>query len=160
MRTVLLFTGLALVGGTAAAQDRTDPAAQHAIVALPDQITWGPAPTVLPAGARVAVLEGNPGEAGPYTMRLHAPDGYRIPPHHHPAVEHVTVIRGTFKVGMGNRFDAASMRPLPVGTFAALAPGVNHYAQAVGETIIQLHGTGPWTLTYVNPTDDPRQATP
>jgi quercetin dioxygenase-like cupin family protein len=84
------------------------------------------------------------------------PDGYRIPPHFHPVVEHVTVVEGTFKVGMGEVFDAAKATALPPGTFAALAPGVRHFAFADGRTVIQLHGTGPWRLTYVNPADDPR----
>jgi anti-sigma factor ChrR (cupin superfamily) len=124
---------------------------------LPDQVVFGPAPDILPPGAKLAVLEGNPFEPGPYTMRLSVPNGYRIPPHHHPFVEHVTVIKGTFKVGMGETFDPSALSALPVGTFAALAPGVRHFAQADGETVIQLHGTGPWSLTYVNPADDPRR---
>jgi quercetin dioxygenase-like cupin family protein len=93
-------------------------------------------------------------------MRLQVPDRYRIPPHFHPATEHVTVLKGTFKVGMGEKFDASAMTRLPTGTFAALEPGVRHFAESEGETVIQLHGTGPWRLTYVNPADDPRQRTP
>jgi hypothetical protein len=132
----------------------------HAIVALPDQVSWGPAPALLPTGAQLAVVEGDPTVAGPYTMRLLMPDGYRIPPHFHPATEHVTVLEGTFKVGMGEKFDVATMKDLPVGTFAALDPGTRHFAQAVGRTVIQLHGTGPWSVTYVNPADDPRKRMP
>ena len=97
---------------------------------------------------------------GPFTMRLRMPNGYRIPPHYHPAVEHVTVISGTFKVGMGEKFDAAAMTQLPSGTFAALPPGMRHYAEAQGETTIQLHGIGPWGIVYVNPADDPSRRTP
>ena len=146
--------------GAAAAQDPPTGEASHAIVAMPDRITWGPAPPALPPGARVAVLEGNPSEAGPFTMRVNLPDRYRIPPHHHPSTEHVTVLSGTFNVGMGEKFDATAMTPLPAGTFAALSPGVRHFAEARGETILQLHGVGPWELTYVNPADDPRRRTP
>lgn len=153
MRFLLAVTALALSTTAVAAQG-------HAVIALPDQLSWGPAPAVLPPGAKLAVVEGDPTAAGSYTMRLLMPDGYRIPPHFHPATEHVTVLEGTFKVGMGERFDASSMTPLPSGTFAALDPGVRHYAQAQGRTIIQLHGRGPWGLTYVNPADDPRKRTP
>lgn len=162
MRPLLALIGLTLVAGSAAAQGPPAGDAQHAIVALPNQITFGPAPAILPAGAKLAVLDGNPAEPGPYTMRLSMPGGYRIPPHFHPAFEHVTVIKGIFKVGMGEKFDASAMNALPVGTFAALAPGVRHFAQAQGETVVQLHGTGPWSLVYINPADDPRQrgATP
>jgi quercetin dioxygenase-like cupin family protein len=79
-------------------------------------------------------------------MRLWMPNGYTIPPHFHPADDHVTVVEGTFLVGMGGTLDASKFTP----------PGMQHYARAKGTTVIQLHGIGPWTLTYVNPTDDPR----
>src|SRR5688572_24893984 len=114
----------------------------HAIIALPATIAWGPAPAILPSGAQLAAIEGNPAEKGEFTMRLSMPDGYRIPPHFHPVTEHVTVLEGTFKVGMGDVFDAAKVTALPTGTFAALAPGVRHFALAKGRTVIQLHGTG------------------
>ena len=97
---------------------------------LPDQVAWGPAPPALPAGAKAAVLEGDPKAAGPFTLRLSLPDGYRIAPHSHPAVERMTVIQGTFRVGMGDKFDESALTPLPAGTFAALQPGTRHFAQA------------------------------
>jgi quercetin dioxygenase-like cupin family protein len=93
-------------------------------------------------------------------MRLLMPDRYRIPPHFHPVTEHVTVMKGTLKLGMGEKFDASAMTKLSTGTFGALEPGTRHFAEAEGETILQLHGVGPWRLTYVNPADDPRQRTP
>jgi len=165
MRTIVIAASLALVTSTAAGQAPTGRAtaeavANHAIVVLPDRISWGPAPAILPSGAELAVLEGDPVKPGPFTMRLRVPDGYRIPAHFHPVVEHVTVIAGTFRVGMGERFDTGKLTDLPAGTFAALEPGVRHFAQARGATVIQLHGTGPWSLTYVNPADDPRGRTP
>jgi quercetin dioxygenase-like cupin family protein len=159
MRYLLVAT-LALNAGIASAQDAPQTTATHAIVVLPDQVAWGPAPAALPAGARAAVLEGNPGEAGPFTMRVLLPNRYRIPPHFHRAVEHVTVVKGTFKVGMGEKFDPSAMTPLPAGTFAALEPGTRHFAESQGETILQLHGIGPWDITYVNPAEDPRKTTP
>lgn len=155
----LLAAILSLSAGVAVAQGSPQAGAAHAIVVPPDQIEWGPAPPVLPAGAKVAMLEGNPSEAGPFTMRLLVPDKYRIPPHYHPVVEHVTVVKGTFKVGMGEKYDAAALVALPAGTFAALEPGTRHFAEAQGETILQLHGVGPWALVYVNPADDPRHRT-
>lgn len=156
----LLTAALTLGAGVASAQSTPQPSAAHAIVAAPDQITWGPGPAALPPGAKAAVLEGNPSETGSFTMRVLLPGGYRIPPHYHPATEHVTVLKGTFKVGMGEKFDRPAMTPLPTGTFAALEPGTRHFAESQGETIIQLHGVGPWGITYVNPADDPRQRTP
>ncbi len=156
MRYAILAVTLALATASAAAQKPTG-AESHAIIALPGKIAWAPAPPILPRGAELAVVEGDPSKAGSFTMRLRMPDGYRLPAHFHPVVEHVTVIQGTFRVGMGDKFDAATLSDLPTGTFAALAPGVRHFAQAKGETVIQLHGVGPWSLTYVNPADDPRK---
>lgn len=156
---ILLAPVLSLAASVALAQGAPTTGKAHVIVALPDQLTWGPAPPVLPPGAKLAVLEGDPTAAGPYTMRLQLPDGYRIPPHFHPFTEHVTVVKGTFKVGMGEKFDASAMTKLPTGTFAALEPGVRHFAESEGITILQLHGVGPWGLTYVNPADDPRRGT-
>jgi quercetin dioxygenase-like cupin family protein len=156
----LLVAAFTLTAGAASAQGSPQTNTAHAIVALPDQITWGPAPASLPAGAKAAVLEGNPGETGPFTMRVLLPNRYRIPPHYHPAVEHVTVLKGAFKVGMGDKFDGSAMNLLPAGTFAALEPGTRHFAESEGETILQLHGVGPWQITYVNPADDPRRQHP
>ena len=156
----LLVAALTLTAGAASAQGSPQTNAAHAIVALPDQITWGPGPASLPAGTKAAVLEGNPSETGPFTMRVLLPNRYRIPPHFHPAVEHVTVLPGTFKVGMGDKFDGSAMTSLPTGTFAALEPGTHHFAESQGETIVQLHGVGPWRITYVNPADDPHQQKP
>jgi len=126
-------------------------------IALPDQMTWGPAPAMLPAGANVAVLEGDPTKSRAFTMRLLMPDGYQIPPHFHPAPEHVTVISGALMVGMGEKFDESQMKTLPAGTFGMIPVGTHHYAKAQGETVLQLHGIGPWRLIYVNKADDPRK---
>ncbi|WP_202307531.1 cupin domain-containing protein [Mesorhizobium sp. L-8-10] len=125
-------------------------------VALPDQIAWAPGPAALPPGAEAAVLYGNPGEDGLFALRLKLPAGYHIPPHTHPKPEIVTVITGTFRLGMGETADHDGARVLPAGGFLALSPGVAHFAYADDGTVIQLNSTGPWTLTYVNPDDDPR----
>jgi hypothetical protein len=61
---------------------------------------------------------------------------------------------------MGEKFDGSAMSALPTGTFAALEPGTRHFAESQGETIVQLHGVGPWGISYVNPADDPRRPTP
>ena len=126
------------------------------VISIPAKMAWVSAPPSLPRGAELAVVEGDPTTAGAFAMRLRMPDGYRIPVHFHPVVEHVTVLQGTFRVGMGDRFDPTTLSDLPTGSFAALAPGAHYFAQAEGETVIQLHGIGPWRLTYVSPVDDPR----
>lgn len=161
MRPVILvaaaLTALTVASDAQASGAETPTAeARPHIVALPEAIPWGPAPAALPPGARLAVIEGDPSAAAAFTMRLWMADGYTIPPHFHPADEHVTVLQGTFLVGMGDRFDAGALAELPTGAFGMLPTGMHHFARARGEVVIQLHGVGPWGLTYVNPADDPR----
>jgi len=122
----------------------------------PDQIKFGPAPPFLPAGAQLAVLEGNPmGSSGDFTIRLKMPDGYKVAPHTHPNRENVTVVSGTLKVGMGDQFDATKMLSFGTGSFAYLDPSMHHYAMASGDTVIQIHGMAPVKFNYINPADDP-----
>ena len=125
-------------------------------VFTPDTIAWGPAPPIVRPGAQFAVLEGDPtASTGDYTIRLKMPDGYRISPHWHPLRENVTVISGTFKVGMGDTFDTKKMTALPAGSFAYLDPDMHHYAMAAGEVIVQVHGNSPLQFNYVQSEDDP-----
>jgi uncharacterized RmlC-like cupin family protein len=122
----------------------------------PDQVNWGPAPPFVPAGAQLAVLEGNPmASSGDFTIRLKMPDGYKIAPHTHPNRENVTVISGTLKVGMGDHFDESKMTSFGPGSFAYLDPSMHHYAGASGETVVQIHGMSPVKFNYINPADDP-----
>jgi quercetin dioxygenase-like cupin family protein len=132
--------------------------ASHAhVMVTPTDAKWVQAPASLPSGAQVAMLEGDPAKPGAFTMRIKMPDGYRIPPHFHPADEHVTVIAGTFIMGLGEKFDESAGKPLAAGSFALMPTGTRHFAWTKGETTIQLHGVGPWGITYVNPSDDPRK---
>jgi hypothetical protein len=122
----------------------------------PAQIKWGPPPPFVAAGAQLAVLEGDPtASTGDFTIRLKMPAGYKIAPHWHPKRENVTVISGSFKVGMGDKFDAAKMGTFPAGSFAYLDPDMHHYAMAVGPTVVQVHGISPLQFNYVNAGDDP-----
>jgi quercetin dioxygenase-like cupin family protein len=151
---------LAILGLVAWVGWRTASAAKSAAVAknafAADAIPYGPAPAFVPAGAQLAVLEGNPtAESGDYTVRLKMPAGYRIAPHWHPKRENVTVISGTFKVGMGDHFDENGMASFPAGSFAYLDPDMHHYAMASGEVVVQIHGMAPVQFNYVNPADDP-----
>jgi quercetin dioxygenase-like cupin family protein len=110
----------------------------------------------LPAGAKLAVLEGDPAKKGPFTIRFQFPDSYKVAPHSHPTAERVTVISGTVFLGMGTQFDEAAGREMGAGSFAVMPAGMNHFAWAKGDTIIQIHGRGPFQIKYVNPADDPR----
>jgi quercetin dioxygenase-like cupin family protein len=126
------------------------------VAAQAPALNWGPAPAVFPAGAKMAVLQGDPGQSALFTVRLQMPDGYRIPAHYHPTDEHITVISGTFLVGMGDTLNATRTTALPAGGFVTAPAKMNHYAIAKGATIVQVHAMGPFALTYVNPKDDPR----
>jgi quercetin dioxygenase-like cupin family protein len=139
-----------LLGGTGAAM------AQSGHVMLgPDEIKWGAAPPSLPRGAMVAVIEGKPSEPGPFTMRLKFPAGFKVAPHSHPAIEHLTVLSGTISFGMGDAFDAGKLMPMRAGSFIVMPVGTNHFVEAREETVIQVHGVGPWGVKYANPEDDP-----
>jgi quercetin dioxygenase-like cupin family protein len=134
-----------------------DRAPDEHIIEVPGEIAWRDAPASLEPGAHVAVLEGDPGEQGFFNMRIRMPDGYHIAPHRHPNVERVTVISGTFRLGMGEELDRAAAQPLRAGSYFAMPPGEAHYGIAEGETVIQLTTIGPWQIEYVNPADDPRR---
>jgi mannose-6-phosphate isomerase-like protein (cupin superfamily) len=139
----------------------TAQAAAHAastIVAHAASLNWTDGPGSLPAGAQVVVLQGNPAEAGPLMLRLRFPANYRIPPHFHPVIEHVTVLSGTLYIGMGEEVDRSKAVALPAGSFGVVPVEHAHYAFTTNEPVtIQLHSTGPWGVTYVNPADDPRK---
>jgi quercetin dioxygenase-like cupin family protein len=122
----------------------------------PDKIEWQDGPASLPKGAQIAILEGNPNKEGSFVFRVKVPDGYRIPSHTHAKPERVTVISGTFHIGMGEKFDQRKGEAMPVGTFGTWPAGMKHYVWVKGETVLQFHGTGPWEISYVNPADDPR----
>lgn len=119
------------------------------------ELKWGPAPAIFPAGAKMAVLQGDPSKPVPVTVRLDMPNGYTIAPHFHPTDEAVTVIKGTFLIGMGDKVEKSKMMSVPVGGFAVAPTGQHHYAIAQGRTIVQVNLIGPFALTYVNPADDP-----
>lgn len=121
---------------------------------------WGAAPDVLPPGARVAVLQGDPSKAGPFTMRLKMPDGYKIQPHWHPTSEAITVLSGTFKVGMGATWSTDNPTILSSGAFAVMPARMKHFGWTSGDTVLQIHGAGPFKLIYVNPNDNPMKPAP
>ena len=118
-------------------------------------IKWGPAPPSLPKGAEFAVLSGDPSKDGPYVVRLKMPAGYKIPAHNHPTTENVTVVSGNFHIGMGDRLDEKKGIELTSGGYGEATAKMNHYAWVTSPTIVQVHGQGPFAITYVNPADDP-----
>jgi quercetin dioxygenase-like cupin family protein len=117
---------------------------------------WGPAPPMLPPGAQIAVLPGDPTKATAYTVRLKFPANYNIPAHSHPTDEHVAVVSGELRIGMGTKLDRTAGMGLGVGGFALMPANANHFAYTNVETTILLYGQGPVEFKYVNAADDPR----
>ena len=152
----LLIGGVAVMG--AASTTLAETMDGHTLLPA-EKIEWGPGPASIPPGAEAVVLHGDPSEEGLFALRLRLPEDYAIPPHTHPQPEIVTVISGTFHVGMGETADRDEAEALPAGSFFAFQPGMAHYAFNDEETVIQLNSTGPWELNYVNPEDDPRRQT-
>src|SRR5688572_15918816 len=154
MRPIILASSLlVIVCGSVAAQDHKGGHAMRA-----DQLKWAPAPPVLPKGAQFTVLSGDPNKAGPFTIRLKAPAGYKIPAHSHPTAEVVTVISGEFHFGMGDKLDEAKADKLGSGGFVDLPAKMNHYAFMSTETVVQIDSDGPFAITYANPADDPSKS--
>lgn len=155
-RIFTTFACVAAAGSLAGVSAQT-----HAhVVQAPKEVQWGPAPPLVPPGAQIAVLAGDPGKAAPYTIRLKFPAHYAIPAHSHPTDEHVVVVSGALSFGMGDKLTKApGNRTIGVGGFALMPAGMNHFAYTgAAETTIVLYGQGPVEFKYVNPADDPRNA--
>lgn len=151
----VLAAGILAAAGLSAAQSES---MQSRTLFTPQEIKWGPGPASLPAGAEIAVLYGDPGKEGLFAMRAKLPKDYRVPPHSHGKPEVVTVLSGMARLGMGQTLDASQAQALPPGSFFVTPPGMAHYFMTDEETVIQINSEGPWSITYVNPADDPRKA--
>ena len=147
-KPLLSFSVLLLSGTMAVAQQM--PAPTNA-----GDLKWGAAPKVFPPGAQIAVVSGDPFKEGLYVVRLKMPAGYKIPAHNHPTSEYVTIVSGKFHIGMGEKLDEKKGIELRPGGFGEAPARMNHYAWTSEETVVQVHGQGPFALTYVNPADDP-----
>jgi len=151
----LLLASIAL-GLTCAAAS----GAQSAHILVPaEKIQWGPAPPVLPAGAQIAVLEGNPSEKGTVVLRLKLPANYNIPAHWHSMAERLTVLSGSFHAGMGEKLDKQNSATLDPGSFVMLPAKMHHFAWTSAPTIVQINLEGPFDIFYVDPKDNPMPKT-
>ena len=142
---------LPLVAAVALALTATPSQAQKAA-----KLSWGPAPPFLPAGAKFALVSGDPGKSGPFEIQLSMPNGYTIPPHWHPTDETVAVKSGHFHYGMGDKIDSKTMKVMNAGQSGTMPANGHHYARAYGHTVVSVSGNGPFAITYVSPSDDPR----
>jgi hypothetical protein len=143
-----------LLAGAPAAADTPYHGEGH-VMLTPDALNWGPIASMA-APAQIAIIEGNLAEERPFTFRLLLPAGYEILPHVHPEYERVTVVSGTLHFAHGDVFDRAATTALPAGSVAIMAPGEPMFGYVSEDTVIQLHGTGPWGIEYIRAEDDPR----
>jgi hypothetical protein len=120
---------------------------------------WMDAPPSLPAGAKIAVVKGDPGKAGDFTLRIKMPANYAVAPHHHPGDETVRVLdAGTLTYGMGDKADKSNSGSLTKGYHVTMQAGMNHWVSTTDPIEIQVDGHGPFEIVYANPADDPRNA--
>lgn len=126
------------------------------IVTGANEVKWAPAPaSIMPPGAQIAIMSGDPTKPGPFVMRLKFPANYQIPAHKHPTDEQVTVLSGKVGVGMGDKMNKAAGTTMTTGGFASLPGNMNHYVWSVSPSIVQVAATGPFTTIYANPADAP-----
>lgn len=157
--SISIFACLLLAARAGSPQSPASAASPEPHVLLtPEDIKFAPAPPFLPAGMTMAVLSGDPSQPGPFTARSKMPAGYRIPPHWHPTAEHLTVVSGQVALGMGDKFDEATMKTLSAGGYAVMATGMHHYLKAKSDLVLEVHAMGPFVINYVSPADDPRNA--
>ena len=161
--TALLMIVMSLIAGSIA-QAREEKTkrpgtgeAEHAMMFTQSDLTWIAGPPALPSGASMAVIEGSFNNPGPFTVRLKFPANYRIAAHWHPIKVSVTVISGTFIMGLGNKLDTKKGKMLPAGSIFQMPAKIHHFGWTSEETIIQIHGIGPWGVNYLNSADDPRK---
>jgi quercetin dioxygenase-like cupin family protein len=156
--SLALFAAALAISSLALAVDEKPVAKTEHVMFVAADLKWSDGPPSLPAGAKIAVLEGDPGKEGMFTIRLQMPAGYKIPAHTHPTDEHVTVISGSCMLGMGPKFDEAAAKEMPAGAYAVMPAGMQHFAGSKSGCVVQVNSTGPFQVVYVNPADDPRGA--
>lgn len=149
-RALLVSVGVAVVLTLASfAQEKKDAAGGHGIVNSAD-LKWTP----IIAGWELTVVSGDPDKEGePFVIRLHGKDGAKVPAHWHPTDENVTTLKGIFLVGLGEKYDEAQLQPMGVGSFAMMPKEMRHFGRAKGDTVVQVHGTGPFKVNWVNPAE-------
>jgi quercetin dioxygenase-like cupin family protein len=143
-RLLLVSVSLALAGSAVQVQAKAP-------------LKWMDGPPGLPSGSKFAVVSGDPGKEGPFTIQAKFPAGYAVPAHHHPTEERVSVLSGSIGYGMSDKLNKAKAKTLTPGKHVAMKAEMNHWVYAKSPTTIQVSSTGPFEITYVDPKDDPRK---
>lgn len=124
---------------------------------MPPDIKWTDAPSIGP-GAKTAVIDGDPKSSGPFVLRLKVPPKTKIRVHTHPADENVTILSGTLYFAPGDKFDAKTAKAFGPGGYFSIAKGKPMFAYTTDkETVAQIHGTGPWGITFLDSADPPEK---
>jgi hypothetical protein len=158
-RRIACAAVLGLAAAAAAQEGLREKDLPH-VIFTPADVKWVAAPPSFRPGVQFAVLHGDPSKPGPFTIRAKLPAGYKLMPHWHPTTEHQTVLEGTYSVGRGDRFDMAALHALPAGSFSVMPAEMRHFGYTKDGVVLQVHGIGPFTVNYVDPADDPRNAVP
>ena len=150
-----LFILLCCIKGIAqnGSQANTNKEMEKGVMLNESNLQWMDAPPNLPKGAKLTILQGNPFQEGPFVIRADFPADYKMLAHTHGSAENITIIKGSLYLGEGEKFDESKAKVLNVGGFASM-PGV-HYAFTKEPCTFQVHGMGPFVITYINPADDP-----
>jgi hypothetical protein len=154
MKQSNIVLGLALLALFAATAHAADPG----VFINAGDLKWGDAPPVLPRGAKIAVLNGDPFKPGQYTLRLSLPANYKLPPHWHTVTENLTIVSGTFYIGMGDKAVAKDAHEVKTGGYHYLPAKQHHYAFTKSATVVQVSGEGPFDINYIDPKDNPAGA--
>lgn len=125
------------------------------IFITPDQLHWNSIESL--PGAYCALLDGDPSKKGPYIVRLKLPANYKVPPNWQTATIFVTVISGSYHIGVGDKFDREQGKTLMAGSSVVIPSKSHLYFWTTQEVILQVHGIGPWNVHYIDPSDDPRK---
>ena len=158
--TCVLLATSALAQTKSPAKKTASSATSMSVVVPLGSEKWGDIPAGAMVGTpsvdvggklQIAIVQGNPMQAGqPYTLRLSCSDGAKIAPHWHPTTENVTVVKGTFALGMGSKWDPSALKDLPTGGFASAPAHMRHFARCKGDTVVQVHGLGPFVVNFVS----------
>jgi len=147
--SLILCALCVVLSASAIASSAKMTSAMSPTIVMPGGVKWSPVPGV--ANCWVATIYGTPDKAGSgeYAQRYKLADGLKFPVHYHLQTEQVTVLSGTLLVGLGDKFDASKLSPLAAGSFVAIPAHLNHFAQAKGETILEVHGMAPASMVMV-----------
>ncbi len=157
MKSYMVAFAMLGVGLTSIAVHGLRAEAQPGVMALTQsEMKWGAQGGLALAGMEQVSLVGDPTKPGPYTLRLKFPAGYKLAAHTHPDSREVTILSGTWYTGYGEKFDAATLKALPAGSFYTEPANVPHFVEVREPVVIQVTGTGPSARKFVNGADNPK----